>query len=1740
MVGGEVVDVRGPRQRRLLAVLALRPATLVDTGEILEAVWPDGVLPANPKEALRTYISRLRVALGGAQMLVGRDGGYRLDLPVEAVDASCFEALLARSANQRDLGESQGCVAALDEALALWRGQALAGFEHEEWARPAAVRLNELRYLAIEDRAELRIEMGQHRAAVPELEAAVASQPLREHSHRLLMTALQRSGRQGEALRVFEDFRRRLATDLGLEPDEGIRSLQSQIARGEPAGPPTPPKERGLRGYRIIERIGVGAFAVVYRAHQPAVGRDVAIKVIRAELANQAEFVRRFEAEAHLVARLEHPHIVPLYDYWREPGAAFLVMRLLAGTLHDYIHQQPLLVTEATKMLTQVGSALAVAHRAGVVHRDVKPANIFCDEDGNYFLGDFGIASQPDTSVPSRGSLGYAPPEQRRRQRPDPATDVYGLGVTLLESLTGPGSRLGHASCLDEAEAQLPSALSAVIRRATAEDLAVRFSSVELMVDAFMEALNGRGPAPSLGRGRAPLVERTNPYKGLRAFQEADSLDFFGRQRLVQHLIERLQQPGSTGRLLAVVGPSGSGKSSVVRAGLLPAVRAGAIPGSPQWFVTSMVPGVEPFKELALALRRVATVAPGEGNEWVANDRRRITGMVNRVLANDGDDLLLIIDQFEELFTLCPNEATRRQFIEGLVAAVTDPGSRLRVVLTLRADFYDHPLRYGAMAGLLEAATAVVAPLAADELERAIVEPAARVGVGFEPGLVASIIGDVVDQPGALPLLQYALTELFDRRQPSELPDPVMTTDAYRKLGGLTGALTLRAEQLYLEATDAEQFAIRRLVTRLVNPGEGTQDTRRRVWRGELGADSVMVAVIDRFGAARLVSFDHDPTSREPTVEVAHEALIREWPRLGAWLDHDRDGLRTHRHLTATAGSWLAGDRDAGELYRGARLETAEVWASAHGADLNDDERMFLHASAAAHRAELHAADARAAERERQHRRLRRLLAVVAVVALVAVLTSTLAVQQRGRANDKAAAANQAAFDAETGRMVAEAEQLVATNPRVALLLAAETHRREPGPRTLGALQRVLTGTGELLGYLGGGTRYGALRWLDEDRIAAARAGAIDVFGEDGRIANSIPIAGATVLVPTPDGSALGVIAEGTASVVQLASGSLSGPFSPSSPTGGSAQALAWSADGGELAVGSSGGEVVVYDTATWKETWRQIAHPERTLAELNLPNTIAETAPHLPLASVRGVTAVAFVAGAGPDGASMVATAGFGYLRIWDRGGTALRVQVPLTRPSGAGELVTVAVAMDVAPVAAAQRVIVADRHRAWVVDPARPDTAERIELPTPVASAAGVDLERQVSVAGARIVSDYQLGTAYVTDLERPGPPRPLQSHLADNHHLALHPGGDRVALSSSDGLAVVSLVGDGLIARSFDIGPGDLQVTNDGSFISRFDYNQQVAEIWRVSNRGADLVPITGIEPAMTFLTGEDALVFDFQAGVGIVDLPGGGLRAMLQGWAPLNGIVVAAASADRNLLAIGATDGLVHVFSMRDGSVRYRLSELQSTRTAWVRMVNFDQAGLRLVGTNVNGAAVVWDLAAGTHTALAQPAAGSGRGQVTTDFAQAAFTPDGTQLLTQSADGTMTMRDATTWQPTGKRFIGNTSGGSFDNGPFFSADGRYLVSAADRQPRLWDVQSAQQIGGTFPFDADYVSNASPNARWLVTGRDGQVLRWNLNVDAWPAVVCQAAGRNLTAAEWDRYGPTGPARSTCPDHPPPALTN
>ena len=305
------------------------------------------------------------------------------------------------------------------------------------------------------------------------------------------------------------------------------------------------------------------------------------------------------------------------------------------------------------------------------------------------------------------------------------------------------------------------------------------------------------------------------------------------------------------------------------------------------------------------------------------------------------------------MFTLAGADS-RDRFLDGVLEAVREPRSRLRVAVTIRADFWDRPLRHPGLAARLETAAVTVSPLAADELEAAIVEPVRRQGASYEPGLVARIIADVGDQPGALPLLQYALTELFDANASG-----LIRTESYEAIGGLTGALASRAEATFDEMSEPQRLAARRSFGRLVTFGEGVEDTRRRVGVSELGDDPDTVRVIDAFGAARMLVFDIDPTTREPTIEIAHEALLYAWPRFRRWLDEDRDGLRIHRHLTETTAGWLVSGRDDGELYRGGRLETAVAWTDGHPSDLNADERDFLERSRAAHEAEL-AAERRA------------------------------------------------------------------------------------------------------------------------------------------------------------------------------------------------------------------------------------------------------------------------------------------------------------------------------------------------------------------------------------------------------------------------------------------------------------------------------------------------------------------------------------------------------------------------------------------------------------------------------------------------------------------------------------------------------------------------------------------------------------------------------------------------------------
>ena len=488
---------------------------------------------------------------------------------------------------------------------------------------------------------------------------------------------------EADALRPSVQLAELVALALHIPEEEQlafVRLARQEIAPS-PIPKPTPsPGEigiedlsgRAVKGFELAERIGSGGYGVVYRAVQPSVQRDVAVKIILPRFANHPSFIRRFEAEAHLVARLEHPHIVPLYDYWREPDAAYLIMRLLQGSLDTHLQQGPLPLAMFRQIASQVGHALAAAHSHGVLHQDIKPANVLLDDLQNAYLADFGIAKNlafaDGGSLTEEGALisspAYLSPEQIRDEPVRPSSDVYCFGLLLFEMLAGQKAFPGPTPVLflqqhlheplpllRDLALDLPPGLDEVLQRATAKQPQQRFPDVPGLLAALDEALR-----PSLLSVTPPIQPETtvpllsppeiaaleNPYRGLRPFTEADAANFFGREALVQELLATLSDGSDLERFLAVVGPSGSGKSSLVKAGLLPALRRGGLPGSDSWFIVDMTPGSHPWEEVEAALRRVAVSPPPELPDLLQADNRGLLRAARRILPDDAETELLL------------------------------------------------------------------------------------------------------------------------------------------------------------------------------------------------------------------------------------------------------------------------------------------------------------------------------------------------------------------------------------------------------------------------------------------------------------------------------------------------------------------------------------------------------------------------------------------------------------------------------------------------------------------------------------------------------------------------------------------------------------------------------------------------------------------------------------------------------------------------------------------------------------------------------------------------------------------------------------------------------------------------------------------------------------------------------------------------------------------------------------------
>lgn len=1448
---------------------------------------------------------------------------------------------------------------------------------------------------------------------------------------------------------------------------------------------------KSVKSYDFEDLLGQGGYGVVYRARQEAVLREVAIKIILPKYANQPDFIRRFESEAQVVARLEHPHIVPLYDYWREPDSTCLVMRYLrGGSLRDLIERQGKLQTDvAAKIMDQIGSALTFAHRNGVVHRDVNPGNILLDEDGNAYLSDFGIAKEegaddgtPDGAIV--GTMAYLAPEQIRGAEADRQSDVYALGITLYEMLSGlrPFADLTLATLvykhlneplplLDHNALNLPPAFNSIIQRATAKEPTERFEDALELVKEFQQALRHGQPTEELELeeldfSEFELLETKNPYKGLRAFQQADHNDFFGRTAMIQRVLDRLQEPVVENNFLAVIGPSGSGKSSLVKAGVLPALRSGRIPGSENWFYAEMVPGEVPLEELGAALLSVST-SPMPG--VVETLREHVDGLAQGVyeaLPSKDSKLLLMIDQFEELFTQVELESDRQQFLDLILNAVNAENSPVIIIATLRADFYDRPLLYQGFGELIRARTELVLPLNDEELAETIYGPAENVGAIIEEGLIETIIDDVREQPGALPLLQYALTELFERREGA-----LLTIAAYKDIGGTLGALAKRAEEVFQRFKKEGQNMARQMFLRLVTLGEGQEDTRRRILQSELltlGDRDVAEDVIDRFGRYRLLTFDRDDATRSPTVEVAHEALIRRWERLREWLTESRNDIRLERELLNAAHEWELAGKDRSYLMQGNRLLTFEEWSESTSLRLNQLEIEFLTASLAL-RDEREAQERARQERERElerqkARNMRIAAAIFGVAAVLAVILSLFAFDQRNKADEQRAIAETERERADEQRMIAEDQRAIADEQReiaVEAMHVAETERDRADEQREIAVDAMHVAETNERKNLSLALAANARTALSEHDPALALPVAIEArYAFDPPEAEVLRILGASTFSPGPrfrftdsprsilgvdfnsDGS-IGAYAgsEGIVYLVDTSTGERLRTISTGSPI----NAVGFSADDSLIAAAMSDGTIGAWQVADGAEEYRLSGHEDI-------------------------VTDIEFSA----DGQTLASSSADSTVRLWDAAsGDALHVlqahidyAIKVSFSPDGARLASSSAAFGIGE---GDRTPAHNTIQVW-------DVASGENILTIPPEGIGFVRDVEFSPSGATIAaSTYSSGTggqAVIYDAASGSELLRLYAHRDVIANLEFSPDGALLATASRDQSVRIWDIEKGVLITSYvDLGDRiqDIEFSPDGEYLliglgeagTHPDGSDNPADssayLWDLRNR----------TQAQVFL-GHDNWVW-------AADVSADG-ALFASGSGPLFGPD-----------SVAVLDATARVWDAVSGEQLMALEGHEDT----VDSVRFLADGKQLLSASWDGTIRRWDLETGDEVQ-----------RYTLEDARVYMIdllPNGDQFVSGSSDHLIRLWDIETGDVL-REYSGHADP---VNGVHVSDDGKLMVSASggwgrnDLTVRLWDVESGELLQ-TFQGHSHIVNYArlAPNNEFIIsTSWDGTVRMWDV---------------------------------------------
>jgi WD40 repeat protein/DNA-binding SARP family transcriptional activator len=1130
------------------------------------------------------------------------------------------------------------------------------------------------------------------------------------------------------------------------------------------------------------------------------------------------------------------------------------------------------------------------------------------------------------------------------------------------------------------------------------------------------------------GGGGASRVRDICPYKGLAPFDTADAEFFFGRERLVDELVGRL----ADAPLFALIGPSGSGKSSLLRAGLLPVLDL-------EYVVVR--PG-DPLPELTT-----------------------------------GERMVIAVDQFEEVFAASLPEADRRAFLDGLVEAAWDPERRALVLIAMRADFFGRLAPYIELADLVGPNHALLGPMSLGELRRAIEGPAEQVELEVEPGLVDALVDDVGGEVGGLPLLSTALVDLWREREGLSL-----TLAAYDRTGGVRGAVARHAEAAFRALDESGRLIARRVLLRLVAGGDVEALTRRRVTRRELevGSDEIVDNVLATLVERRLLVADAD------SYELVHEALLEHWPRLAGWLHEDAQGRRVHGHLADAAARWLAGGRDTGELYRGARLAAALEWASGDTDGLNRLEREFLDESRAAS--------------VRSTRRLRASLAGAIALLVVAVIAGVVALEARGTAQRQATTAvaqrlgAQALVEPQLDRALLLAREGVNLDDSAATrsnLLAALLR----GPAALAVLHghddqlvdEALSGDGRLLALRGNN---GNVSFLDTRTLRE--------LGRPFKTDREVSYCGAIVrpikaVAMSPDARTVAVGAfDGNHPTLYLldARTRLGASMQDAASDGATADVL-YAPDGRTIVTG---------------ETTNCRTHPptEQLVLRRASDGSILRRSGVIPGGRLIGFT---------PDGRFVLATSGetTGYLLDSN---TFARVRA--FHVSGAG---AVSPASDLAGFGQDDGSVKLVDLRSGAVRPMDRRATGRV---------IGVGFSRD----GKVLATTSDDGSVDVWDVSTASLRETFTGHSGGAVSPVFSPDGATLYTESQDGSLIVwDVAGKRRLGRPFRFapaaaggagprpasgGPGAVSVSPDSSIFVTSPGPNRVT-LWRARDLAvlAELRgPCGGIESLafshdgrLVAATGDgrQTVVWDVRTRT----------ITKLLGPSGKGGQIGVNFSHDDRLVGTAGEDGSVRLYDVRTGR---RAAKLVVYGT--LQDLDFSSDGRYVAAAGLGEQVDVWDLRTRSL-------------KWTIDHGQLIFairfSPDGKQIVTGDVKGNVDFWDPATGTQVGRELRGQN--GSVISVTYSPDGSEVMTTSSDGKFRLIDLATGKLVGAPLPGAPGW-GTYFPNGKQIVaTFWDGTGMVWNVDPAAWRKQACRIANRNLTRAEWRDFLAPRSYRAVCP---------